>query len=45
MAEPIEIQFVMLSLVGPRNLYYMGMCMPPHRKRQFWGCLANWKAL
>jgi len=25
MAEPIEIQFGMLSRVGPRNIHYMGM--------------------
>jgi len=24
-AEPIEMQFGMLSWVGPRNIYYMGM--------------------
>jgi len=24
-AEPIEMQFGMLSRVGPRSMYYMGM--------------------
>ena len=28
-AEAIETQFGMLSPVGPGNMYYMGMQMPP----------------
>jgi len=38
-AEPTEMQFGMLSRVGPRHMYYM-VC-----RGTFWGCLADWKAL
>jgi len=30
-AEPIEMQFGMLSRVGPGNMYYTGMYMPPRK--------------
>jgi len=35
MAEPIKMQFRMLSWVGPGNMYYMG-CRRPHGKWHFW---------
>jgi len=28
-AEPIKMQLIMLSWVGPGNMYYMAMQMPP----------------
>jgi len=40
MAEPTEMQFVMLTRVGPGNMYYMG-CRYPHRKEHFLGCLSD----
>jgi len=43
MAEPIEMQFGMLSRVGSGNIYYMG-CRCSHDKQHFRECLANWKA-
>jgi len=36
MAEPIILQFGMLSRVGSANMYYIG-CRCPHRKGHFWG--------
>jgi len=35
MVELIEMQFGMLSWVGPGNTYCMG-CRWPHGKRHFW---------
>jgi len=40
MAELTEMQFGMLSRLGPGNVYYMGIWMP-HRKKHFWVCLAD----
>jgi len=34
MAEPVNMQFVMLSQVGPENTYYTEM-QRPHRKGHF----------
>jgi len=36
MAEPIEMQFGMLSWLGSGNMYYIG-CRCPRRKRHFCG--------
>jgi len=38
MAEPIEMQFGMLSRMGPGNMYYMGRRCA-HGKGHFWRCL------
>ena len=38
-AEPIEMQFGMLSRVGSENMYYMGSRCP-HGKRHFWSVWA-----
>ena len=35
-AEPIEMQFGMLSWVSPGNMHYMGMYIP-HGNGHFWG--------
>jgi len=49
MAEPIEMQFGMLSQVCPGNVLREDIC--PHGKGHFWGCLhfwgcrADWQAL
>jgi len=43
-AEPIEMQAGMLSWVGPGNMFYTGMWLPP-REGQFCGCVADCKAL
>jgi len=32
MAEPTEMQVGMLSWVGPGNMHYMEMQMPPHEQ-------------
>jgi len=32
MAEPIEKRFGMLSRVGPKNMYYMGIYTVGHKK-------------
>jgi len=47
MAEPIEMQFGMVSWVGPGNKYITwGVDAPSlHCKGHFWECLADWKAL
>jgi len=42
-AELIEMQFGMLSWMGPGNIYYMGMLMAP-REGTLLGCLVGWKA-
>ena len=38
-SEPIDVQFEMLSRLGPRNITWSCRC--PHRKGHFWGCLAS----
>jgi len=43
-AEPIEMQFGMLSLVGPGNTCYLG-CRYIQGKGHFLGCPADSKAL
>jgi len=44
MAEAIEMQFRMLTLVSPGNMYYMGM-KTISREWALLRCLAEWKAL
>ena len=39
-AEPIEMQFRMLSQMGPGNMYYME-CRCHRGKGYFWGCRAD----
>jgi len=45
MAELIELQFGMLSWVGPGNIYYMGFRCPTWRGTFFggdWPSIRNW---
>ena len=39
-AEPIKMQFALLSQVCPGNMYYME-CRCSHRKGHFLGCLTD----
>jgi len=39
-AEPIEVQFGMLSRVGPGNMHYIG-CIELLREGAFLGCLID----
>jgi len=45
MVELIEMQFGVLSQVGPEIMYYMRIWITPWERALFGGCLANWKAL